>query len=75
VPQNLCCRVPEGAPLEAACYATVGSIALHGVRQAEVRLRRDCRWDRARTRWTTHRATLKASGCRVLGSTSDPAAV
>ena len=33
VPQNLCCKVPEGVSLETACYTTVGSIALHGVLQ------------------------------------------
>src|SRR4051794_5512586 len=34
-PQHLVARVPDGVPLDAACYATVGAIALHGVRQAE----------------------------------------
>lgn len=38
VPQNLAGKVPEGLDLEAAAFATVGSIALQGVRQAEVQL-------------------------------------
>jgi predicted dehydrogenase/threonine dehydrogenase-like Zn-dependent dehydrogenase len=38
VPRNLCARVPEGAAAEDAAYATVASIALHGVRLAEVGL-------------------------------------
>ena len=38
VPRNLCARVPEGVVLEDAAYATVASIALHGVRVAEVGL-------------------------------------
>lgn len=38
VPRNLCARVPEGVGPEDAAYATVASIALHGVRLAEVGL-------------------------------------
>jgi predicted dehydrogenase len=35
VPRNLIARVPDGVALEDAAYATVGAIAMHGVRQAE----------------------------------------
>jgi predicted dehydrogenase len=35
VPRNLVAKVPDGVPLDAAAYATVGAIALHAVRQAE----------------------------------------
>jgi len=38
VPRLLCARVPEGVPAEDAAYGTVASIALHGVRLAEVGL-------------------------------------
>ena len=38
VPRNLVARVPEGVAPEDAAYATLGSIALHGVRLAEVGL-------------------------------------
>ncbi len=38
VPRNLCARVPDGVTAEDAAYATVASIALHGVRLAEVGL-------------------------------------
>jgi polar amino acid transport system substrate-binding protein len=38
VPRNLVARVPESVSLEAAAYATVGAIALHAVRQADVSL-------------------------------------
>jgi len=38
VPKNLVVKIPDGIDFEAAAYATVGSIALHGVRQAEVTL-------------------------------------
>ena len=35
VPKNLVARVPDGESFEVAAYATVGAIALHGVRRAE----------------------------------------
>ena len=38
VPRNLVARVPEGLALEEAAYATVGSIALQGVRVLELTL-------------------------------------
>jgi predicted dehydrogenase/threonine dehydrogenase-like Zn-dependent dehydrogenase len=38
VPKNLVVRVPDGVPGEAAAFATLGAIALQGVRQAEPRL-------------------------------------
>jgi predicted dehydrogenase/threonine dehydrogenase-like Zn-dependent dehydrogenase len=38
VPVNLCAKVPEGVSPEHAAFATVASIAMHGVRRAEVQL-------------------------------------
>src|SRR3954468_12247062 len=38
VPKNLVARLPEGASFEAGAHATVGAIALHGVRQAGVQV-------------------------------------
>jgi predicted dehydrogenase/threonine dehydrogenase-like Zn-dependent dehydrogenase len=38
VPRNLCVPVPEGVEPRLASFATVGAIALHGVRRAEVQL-------------------------------------
>lgn len=38
VPVNLCARVPDGVVPEHAAFATVASIAMHGVRRAEVQL-------------------------------------
>ena len=36
VPRMLCARVPDGVAPEAAAFTTLGAIALHGVRQAEI---------------------------------------
>ena len=38
VPRHLVARVPDGVDPEPAAFATLGAIALHGVRQLEVRL-------------------------------------
>ncbi len=38
IPVNLCVPVPRGVSPEHAAFATVGAIAMHGVRQAEVQL-------------------------------------
>ncbi|PIZ29538.1 MAG: theronine dehydrogenase, partial [Alphaproteobacteria bacterium CG_4_10_14_0_8_um_filter_53_9] len=36
LPRNLTVPIPSGVPYEEACYATLGAIALHGVRNAAV---------------------------------------
>jgi predicted dehydrogenase/threonine dehydrogenase-like Zn-dependent dehydrogenase len=38
IPVNLCVPVPRGVSPEHAAFATVGAIAMHGVRRAEVQL-------------------------------------
>ena len=38
VPTNLCVRVPDGVDPQHAAFATVGAIAMQGVRRAEVQL-------------------------------------
>jgi predicted dehydrogenase/threonine dehydrogenase-like Zn-dependent dehydrogenase len=38
VPANLTVSLPDSVPFEAGAFATVGSIALHGVRQAEAKI-------------------------------------
>src|SRR5262249_16337440 len=38
IPRNLCCPVPEGVAPEDAASATLGAIALQGVRQGKVEL-------------------------------------
>src|SRR5689334_21021967 len=38
VPTNLCVHVPEGVPPEHAAFATVGAIAMQGVRRGEVQI-------------------------------------
>ncbi len=63
----LSARVPDSVPPDSACFATVGAIALHGVRQAEATIA-----DRVAViglglvgQLTVQ--LLKAAGCHVLG--------
>ncbi|HSB11155.1 MAG TPA: bi-domain-containing oxidoreductase [Blastocatellia bacterium] len=74
VPKNLCCWVPDTVPLEAACYTTVGSIALQGIRQAEPRLGEAVVVIGLGLVGQLTVQLLKAAGCQVLGVDIDPAA-
>ncbi len=67
VPRNLCSIVPEGASLEAASYTTVGSIALQGIRQADLRLGETAVVIGLGLVGQLTVQMLKAAGCRVLG--------
>jgi predicted dehydrogenase/threonine dehydrogenase-like Zn-dependent dehydrogenase len=42
VPENLAVRVPDGVKMEHAAYATIATIAVQGVRQADLRLGESC---------------------------------
>jgi predicted dehydrogenase/threonine dehydrogenase-like Zn-dependent dehydrogenase len=75
VPQNLCSRLPEGTSLEAACYTTVGAIALHGIRQSEARLGETVAVIGLGLVGQLAVQMLKAAACRVLGVDIDPAAI
>ncbi len=72
VPQNLCVVVPEGVPTEQACFATLGSIALHGFRQADLRLRERVAIVGLGLVGQLTARLAKAAGCEVLGIDLDP---
>ncbi|OQB65797.1 MAG: putative 4,5-dihydroxyphthalate dehydrogenase [Bacteroidetes bacterium ADurb.Bin141] len=42
VPVNLCVKVDKSVNLQHACFTTLGSIALQGIRQADLRLGENC---------------------------------
>ncbi|MCP4665389.1 MAG: Gfo/Idh/MocA family oxidoreductase [Deltaproteobacteria bacterium] len=42
VARNLCARIPEGMGLKSAAFATIGAIAMQGVRQSDLRLGENC---------------------------------
>ena len=71
VPKNLCVRIPDPVSYEDAAFATLGAIALQGVRQAEVTVGETVAVIGLGLIGLITVQILKASGCRVLGA--DPA--
>jgi predicted dehydrogenase/threonine dehydrogenase-like Zn-dependent dehydrogenase len=67
VPKNLCVRVPEGVSLQEAAFTTVGSIALQGVRNAEVTVGESVAVIGLGLIGLLTVQILKAAGCRVFG--------
>ena len=73
VPRNLIARIPDGVTMEEACFATVGAIALQGVRQTAPTLgERVCVLGLGLIGQLSVQL-LAANGCRVLGFDPNPA--
>ena len=75
VPVNLCVKLREDADLSMACYNTLGSIALQGVRQADLRLGETCAVIGLGLIGQIVCNLLKASGVRVVGIDVSPTPV
>jgi predicted dehydrogenase/threonine dehydrogenase-like Zn-dependent dehydrogenase len=75
VPKHLIARVPPAVPLEAAAYATVGAIALHGVRLSRAAVGEAIGVIGLGLVGQLIARILDAAGCRVFGFDTDPAAV
>jgi len=74
VPLNLCAKIPEGVGPDQAAFTTLGSIALQGVRQADVRLGEVVAVIGLGLVGQLTMQLLKAAGCTVLGIDLNPAA-
>ncbi len=72
VPENLCVRVPEGIALEQAAFATLGAIALQGIRVASPTLGEIGAVIGLGLIGQLASQLLRAGGCRVLGIDLDP---
>ena len=72
VPKNLVTPIPEGVTPDHAAFATLGAIALQGVRQAEVRLGEKILVIGLGLIGLLTVQILRAAGCRVLGIDVDP---
>lgn len=72
VPGNLVVKLPDSVPFEHGAFATVGSIALHGVRQADIRLAERVAVIGLGLVGQITGALLQASGCRVIGVDLSP---
>lgn len=75
VPENLAVRVPEGVPLRSAAFATIGAIALQGLRVAAPTLGEVVAVIGLGLIGQLTVQLARANGCRVLGIDLDPARV
>jgi predicted dehydrogenase/threonine dehydrogenase-like Zn-dependent dehydrogenase len=75
VPVNLCAKVPDSVQLDHAAMATIGAIALQGVRQSAVTLGETVAVIGLGLVGLLTVQLLKANGCRVIGIDVDPAKV
>lgn len=72
VPKNLAVKVPDSVGLDEAAYATIGSIALQGIRQAEPSLGESFVVIGLGLVGLLAVQILKANGCSVFGIDIDP---
>jgi predicted dehydrogenase/threonine dehydrogenase-like Zn-dependent dehydrogenase len=75
VPQNLVAKVPGGVDLEDASFATLGAIALQGVRQSDPKLGENIGVIGLGLLGQITCQLLKANGCNVLGIDISPAMI
>jgi predicted dehydrogenase len=72
VPRNLCARIPTGLSDEEASFVTVGAIALHGVRLANLALGERVAVIGLGLIGQIAMQLCRAHGCQVLGIDLDP---
>jgi predicted dehydrogenase/threonine dehydrogenase-like Zn-dependent dehydrogenase len=72
VPANLCVPLPDQVSFEEGCFACVGSIALHGVRQAGVSVGERVAVIGLGLVGRLTALLLQTAGCRVVGIDLDP---
>jgi predicted dehydrogenase/threonine dehydrogenase-like Zn-dependent dehydrogenase len=73
VPANLCVPLPQDVSFEEGCFACVGSIAMHGVRQADVSLGERVAVIGLGLVGQLTGLLLRAAGCTVVGIDLDTA--
>jgi predicted dehydrogenase/threonine dehydrogenase-like Zn-dependent dehydrogenase len=72
VPSNLCVPLPPSVPFEVGAFATLASVALHGTRQADVRLGERVAVIGLGLVGQLTGQLLRAAGCRSLGVDLSP---
>jgi polar amino acid transport system substrate-binding protein len=72
VPANLAVRVPDNVSLQAASLTTIGAIAVHGVRQANVTFGENVAVIGAGLVGVLAMQVLRAAGCRVIAIDLSP---
>ncbi len=72
VPRNLLAKIPENVDFEAAAFATLGSIALHGFRLADPTLGESVAVIGLGVLGLLAAGIARAAGCKVFGIDVDP---
>jgi predicted dehydrogenase/threonine dehydrogenase-like Zn-dependent dehydrogenase len=72
VPGNLCVPIPDGVAVGDAAFTTLGSIALHGFRQADLRLGERVAVIGMGLVGQLSARVARAAGCEVLGIDLEP---
>lgn len=67
IPRNLAVKLPDSVSFEHGCFATIGAIAMQGIRQAEVVLGSNVAVIGLGLLGQLTVQMLKAAGCRVFG--------
>jgi predicted dehydrogenase/threonine dehydrogenase-like Zn-dependent dehydrogenase len=67
VPGNLCVALPLGVTFEEGAFSTIGSVAMHGVRQADVRIGERIAVIGLGLVGQLTGMILRAAGCQVVG--------
>ncbi len=75
MPENLCCRIPEGVSFEEASFGMLGIIALNGIRLAKLTFGESVAVVGLGLLGLISVQILKAYGCRVIGTDLDPAKI
>lgn len=75
IPRNLCVRLPDNVDFRDACFTTVGSIAMQGIRNADVKVGENVVVIGLGFIGLITLQILKASGCRVFGVDLDESKV
>ncbi len=75
VPENLCCRIPEGVDFEEAAFGMLGIIALHGIRCANLTFGERIAVIGLGLLGLLTVQILKSYGCVVVGFDIDPSKV
>lgn len=75
VPENLVVRVPDGAALDAAAFATIGAVSMHGFRLGKTEVGEVVAVVGLGLIGLLAGAIAKAAGCRVIGIDLRPEAL
>ena len=75
IPQNLLASIPDNVDFDSAAFTTLGAIALHGFRLAEIQIGETVAVIGLGLLGLLSVGLAKAAGCRVLGIDIDPSRI